>query len=242
MCNPLGKVRLICISDTHGQHQSLQMPSEGDVLLVTGDFTALGPIKEVKEFNSWLGSLPYKHNIVIAGNHEKSLDGKSLEDRQKVLSNATVLHDSFCDVHGLKFYGTPWIQKQGGLLFFPIKTILSQPFPRLGIRGNGLAHTFAIGDAAITRKWNNIPSDTDVLLTHFPPHSILDGGVGSYELFENITARVRPLIHCYGHVHECRGIHERNGTTFVNAACWLERRPIQLDLDLSSRKVTLVEE
>ena len=33
-----------------------------------------GHISEVKQFNAWLGTLPHKHKIVIAGNHELSFD------------------------------------------------------------------------------------------------------------------------------------------------------------------------
>ena len=31
-------------------------------------------MKEVREFNTWIGSLPHKYKVVIAGNHELSFD------------------------------------------------------------------------------------------------------------------------------------------------------------------------
>jgi predicted phosphodiesterase len=34
-------VRIVCISDTHGQHAKLSVPA-GDVLIHAGDFMALG--------------------------------------------------------------------------------------------------------------------------------------------------------------------------------------------------------
>ena len=43
-------------------------------MIHAGDFTRCGHLQEVKEFNNWLGKLPHKHKIVIAGNHELSLD------------------------------------------------------------------------------------------------------------------------------------------------------------------------
>ena len=46
----------------------------GDILLHCGDFTDLGKEEEVEDFNNWIGELPYKHKIVIAGNHELSFD------------------------------------------------------------------------------------------------------------------------------------------------------------------------
>ena len=39
-----------------------------------GDFTRCGHLQEVRDFNNWLGTLPHKHKIVIAGNHELSFD------------------------------------------------------------------------------------------------------------------------------------------------------------------------
>ena len=47
---------------------------EGDVLIHAGDFTRCGNLQEVREFNKWLETLPHKHKLVIAGNHELSFD------------------------------------------------------------------------------------------------------------------------------------------------------------------------
>ena len=52
---------------------------DGDVFLHTGDFTYkkskdLTQLEQVIQFNNWLGTLPHKHKIVIAGNHEFSFD------------------------------------------------------------------------------------------------------------------------------------------------------------------------
>ena len=54
---------------------------DGDVLLHTGDFTykkskGLNQMEQVIQFNDWLGTLPHKHKIVIAGNHDFSFDSK----------------------------------------------------------------------------------------------------------------------------------------------------------------------
>ena len=58
-----------------------------------------GHISEVKQFNNWLGTLPHKHKIVIAGNHELSLDESFLEkggiDLAKELNHRTA-HAGTC--------------------------------------------------------------------------------------------------------------------------------------------------
>jgi Icc-related predicted phosphoesterase len=73
----------------------------------------------------------------------------------------------------------------------------------------------------IKKKWDLIPEGIDVLITHGPPHKILDytrDGVyaGCEELLLAIE-RVKPKIHAFGHIHEGRGELIRNGTHFINA-------------------------
>ena len=50
----MSSVRIVCISDTHGQHAKLSVPA-GDVLIHAGDFMAFGDKpKEIVDFNHWL--------------------------------------------------------------------------------------------------------------------------------------------------------------------------------------------
>ena len=65
------KVRFVCMSDTHSLIRNIMFDiPNGDVFIHAGDFTKCGQKDEVISFNKWLGSLPHKHKIVIAGNHE----------------------------------------------------------------------------------------------------------------------------------------------------------------------------
>ena len=78
------------------------------------------------------GTLPYKHKIVVAGNHELSFDdnflqqsriigvrfhpvqvreyllSKNLTKMKDLLVNCTYLEDSETTVFGLRVYGSPW--------------------------------------------------------------------------------------------------------------------------------------
>lgn len=47
---------------------------DGDIFIHAGDFTKCGRQVEVIDFNNWIGLLPHKHKLVIAGNHELSFD------------------------------------------------------------------------------------------------------------------------------------------------------------------------
>jgi Icc-related predicted phosphoesterase len=66
-----------------------------------------------------------------------------------------------------------------------------------------------------------IPTGTDVLITHGPPMGILDvvrgDHVGCQDLFDRIQL-IQPAVHAFGHIHEGSGVHEKDGTTFVNAS------------------------
>jgi hypothetical protein len=64
----LKRIRVVCISDTHGKHWAMhdKVP-HGDVLIHAGDFSykmrngdAEG---KLEDFNAWLGTLPHKHKV-----------------------------------------------------------------------------------------------------------------------------------------------------------------------------------
>jgi Icc-related predicted phosphoesterase len=199
-------MRIVCISDTHTRHGKLTVP-DGDVLVHAGDFTGHGHENEVRRFDAWLGSLPHRHKVVIAGNHDFCFENDPIEARSW-LQHCTYLEDSGVDIDGLKFWGSPWQPR-----FFDWAFNLD--------RG-----------AALAAKWALIPADTDVLITHGPPYGILDKTsrqepVGCMDLLDAIE-RIRPRLHVFGHIHEAYGIQERGRTRFVNAsACDLRYAPVQ---------------
>ena len=52
------------------------------------------------EFNNWLGKLPYKTKIVIAGNHEVGFNNFRRRDIQKILTNCIYLQDKELVIEG----------------------------------------------------------------------------------------------------------------------------------------------
>jgi predicted phosphohydrolase len=131
-------MRIVCVSDTHGRHQFSEVPA-GDILIHAGDVTLHGSLANAEEFNSWLGTLPHKHKIVIAGNHDFCFQEQPEEARARI-TNAIYLEDSGCEIEGLKFYGSPWT-----LIFFN--------------------WAFMLSEVELADKWALIPNDTDVLIT-----------------------------------------------------------------------------
>lgn len=234
-------VRFVCISDTHTKLEklkSLEIPN-GDVLLHAGDFSMYGRPEEVHIFNEFLGNLPHKHKVVIAGNHDITFDLDlmnyqrsswiwSMMDRNyeselrfygasgihDLLQNCIYLQDSMVELYGFRIYGSPWTPSQYKTWGFQLP------------RGEGLLE-----------KWNEIPGDIDILLTHCPPCGFGDTAHDSYpykmkkmlglmeedhtgcvDLLNTVQRRVKPRYHVYGHIHEGYGIKTDGTTTYVNAS------------------------
>merc|ERR1711981_705413 len=116
------KIRLVLISDTHGSHSGIEHIPDGDILIHSGDITGNGRFKQLDHFNKWINDLPHKHKIVIAGNHDITLEdgfyesngsrwhGRRLENFQACRDlfrqepNFTYLEDQAVTVEGYKFY------------------------------------------------------------------------------------------------------------------------------------------
>ena len=67
-----------------------------------------------------------------------------------------------------------------------------------------------------------IPEDTDVLITHGPPHMIGDEcpdgfRAGCEDLLERVKV-VKPKVHVFGHIHGGHGVYNVDGTKFINAS------------------------
>ena len=99
---------------------------------------------------------------------------------------------------GLKIYGSPWCPDLSGFAFYA-------PEPDL------------------VSRWSEIPSGIDILVTHTPPHGVLDvpsaGGVhlGCPHL-RRAVSRIQPQLHVFGHVHASYGEYRVDEVRFVNAA------------------------
>jgi len=73
----------------------------------------------------------------------------------------------------------------------------------------------------IRKKWQQIPTDTDILITHCPPNGIFDmehdgTHTGCSDLLDEIQKRIKPKYHIFGHNHLCHGKLAKEGTTFIN--------------------------
>jgi predicted phosphodiesterase len=226
-----GYLRLVCISDTHNAHAALGALPPGDVLVHAGDFTDVGSEKDVLGFCDWLDQQSqFRHKVVIAGNHDLSLDKDSYERNwprfcqkrgikkadtgileARLRASCTYLLHEGCEIDGVRFFGSPYQPEFYDWAFNMC-------------RENG--ECFA--------KWSSMPrGGVDVLLTHGPPMGHGDwcegsGHQGCADLLDYVE-RYQPRLHVFGHIHESYGATTNGRTVFLNASTlnlqYDERRP-----------------
>lgn len=97
-------MKILHLSDTHGCHLKLKNLTEADVIVHSGDFTMAGSYDEGEAFMRWFGSLPYRHKIFIAGNHDDCLYDGIIG---RLPTDVHYLRNSDVEIDGVKFYGIP---------------------------------------------------------------------------------------------------------------------------------------
>lgn len=191
-------LKVIAISDTHGYHHQLSLPS-GDVLIHAGDVSSQGSKQEVQDFLQWFSDLNYEHKIFIAGNHDFFFERADSDMITSIIpDNVIYLNDSGISIGGLNIWGspvTPW--------FF------NWAFNRH--RG-----------ADIKKHWKFIPQNTDILITHGPVYGVLDRTIHGQrvgcEVLKEAIQVIKPKIHICGHIHESYGQVQTMDTLYINAS------------------------
>jgi len=213
--------KICCISDTHQKHEQLTLP-ESDILIHSGDFTNKGNYFAIRDFLSWFVKQPAKYKIFISGNHEIGLErGPTKEAKQDLIKsyvsvneNLYYLENSGISIEGMNIYGSP---------FTPYFYDWEWNVPR---------------GAEIAKKWEAIPDSTNILITHGPPHSILDLidsfsnerdiHQGCEELLKKVDSLPALKLHVFGHLH-LQGCNQfiLNNKIFVNAAMCDDKHKIR---------------
>ena len=191
-------MKIALVSDTHNMMDKvLPFVGEVDMFIHAGDFTNLGSREEVIKFSTQLRRVQAKYKIVIAGNHELILDG-GMKAHLLLPKKTIYLENSGAIIEGLKIWGSPMTPR-----FFD--------WAFLRDRGKD-----------IKRYWDIIPDDLDFLITHGPPHGVLDEPepglhVGCEELKKRVK-KAMPKFHVFGHVHPSRGTVLYRSVMYMNVA------------------------
>jgi len=230
------KKRITFISDTHTKHDKLNgfLPG-GDILLHSGDLTSRGYLTEIENFAKWYDKINnYDTKVFICGNHDFGFQ----DDNEKVKGILTgyktidYLQDDWMMVGEeyekmVKIWGSPW-----------------QP------EFHNWAFNLPRGEK-LKEKWDMIPVDTDILITHGPAFGKLDFvpydgvNVGCEDLLQKIQ-EIKPKIHVCGHIHEGYGYVFDGNTHYINAAVLNGRyefrnKPLTIDWDPETNEIEFVE-
>ncbi len=217
-------MRICCISDIHG---NLPEIPDCDLLLLAGDYPRYhrNRMWYSREFRSWLQFIRDRGIPVVgvAGNHDFVFE----KDPEFARSLPwTYLQDQGFDFGPTYIYGSPWQPR-----FYDWAFNLDEP--------------------ELAKKWALIPSGTDILVLHGPPHGYGDAvarkiteenehewpspeHVGSPSLLARIL-EVKPKLVVAGHIHSGYGVYQINNTIFVNASHCNEQyqpvnKPIMVEL------------
>lgn len=203
-------MKILHISDTHGHHNQLPHRFDSiDIVIHSGDCSNHRvPIfneKEVINFLNWYSSIPIEHKVYVAGNHDTAIEKRLVTPTDFQQNNIIYLENSGITIKGIKFWGSPYTPVFADWAFM---------------------HS----DETLKATWDQIPEDTEVLITHGPPKGILDQTYSQKELkscgCEALLKRCISLketlrLVAFGHIHNNTGItqHSFGKTIFSNAAC-----------------------
>ena len=211
-------MKITFISDTHTRQGLIPMEDlpGGDLLIHAGDIMNSGYNRnDIWDFLHWYDAIPgYDKKVFIAGNHDRMFENHP-EDVKEWLSkfpNIIYLQDESYEIYDLetdksiKIYGSPWQPEFYSWAF---------NLPKNGIE--------------IAGKWEAIPDDTDILITHGPSWGAVDTVAGrpwdnlGCELLSERIQRFRPKIHVCGHIHSGYGVETIDNIHYINASVLDER-------------------
>jgi len=220
-------MKITFISDTHSKHKQigLHLPG-GDMIIHAGDLSSMGHYHELENFFKWFSKVDYKYKIFISGNHDWGFERNpsNVKEILEDFPDIIYLQDNSVTIEGIKIYGSPWQP-----WFFNWAFNL----PRDG--------------EELKEKWNNIPEDTDILITHGPSYGKLDTTdrsdkhLGCKLLAERIT-EIKPKIHVFGHIHPGSGYVYDGDTHFINASVLNDRyvyqyKPLTIEWDKDTKEI-----
>jgi predicted phosphodiesterase len=211
-------MRITLLSDSHNKHHEItnDLPG-GDLLIHAGDFMNSGYSQyEAEDFFKWFDKINnYDTKVLIAGNHDRLMQDRSDEAQDILTGYKTIeyLQDEdlvlYYDGHNgdrpednIRIYGSPW-----------------QPY------FHNWAFNLPKNGEELQAKWEAIPSNTDILVTHGPAQTYLDEAGAPYntpllgcELLKERIELIKPKIHVCGHIHGGYGYYFNGHTHFFNAS------------------------
>ena len=192
-------------SDTHSQHSKLIIPDGIDIAIFSGDCSNPRDMyqseQEILNFLEWYSHVKIPYKIFVAGNHDVSIENKFVTKKQIESKGLIYLENSSVEIENLKIWGSPITPKFG------------------------YGWAFNRDRDKLNKLWQTIPEDTDIVVSHGPPKTVLDLSYnnskelefcGCSALYKRILA-IQPQLCLFGHIHNNDGII--NAGTRVVSGC-----------------------
>lgn len=219
-------MRLVATSDTHKRVDPKYIP-DGDVFVHGGDLCQTGYPADFEAQLDWLNELPHKIKLYVPGNHDFHLQvypGPALQQLRSVGVWVIGLpgNDTYASYklpNGMTLLGSPYVTGLPRWAFNSTEDAVWDFLRRMGRH--------------------------DIIVSHMPVRGILDAvpsksiptgekhvGMDAYRAY---LKAYKPSHWISGHIHECYGTTEVNGTKFYNVAmCDREQQhvnpPMVIDL------------
>ncbi|TEA14368.1 Metallophosphoesterase domain-containing protein 1 [Colletotrichum sidae] len=215
-------VRFLVLSDTHDNaYPDPYAIPPADVVLHCGDLTNMGGMSNYENAIHCLSEFDAELKLVIPGNHDIALDPsrKQFKNQDEHVDeeyfhgfrNALDMFKGYEKHTGIRLLaeGTHHFTLRDGRFF----SVYASPYipgdRRMAFRYEYEEDRFNPG----TKKGNPIPEGVDIVMTHGPPlvpHrgydlDVYDSGHHGCVKLWNAVQRTRPLLHCFGHVHDAYG-------------------------------------
>jgi Icc-related predicted phosphoesterase len=181
------------ISDTHTYHGLLIIPEDIDMVIHSGDATnPKNPYlseDEMQNFIYWYSLLPIKHKVFVAGNHDVCIEKNFIKKDDFERAGIIYLENDYIEIEGIKIWGSPVTPTFGEWAF---------------MKARHKTHEL----------WQQIPDDTDIVVVHGPPATMLDlsyNRQNELEFCGDSALRKRiidinPKLCLFGHIHNCEDI------------------------------------
>ncbi|KAH8665135.1 Metallo-dependent phosphatase-like protein [Tricladium varicosporioides] len=206
------KTRFVCVSDTHNgsPHGAFKLP-KGDVLIHAGDMTNQGSYTELQKTVRWIAEADFEVKIVIAGNHDITLDSDFYTQYGSYFHNQNPQDIDKCKELLAQESSILWLKHEAAVV-----KLESPNGPRTTFKVFGSPLSPAKGMWAFGYKteeaaniWDRIPLDSDIVVTHTPAKYHCDETQqrrsAGCESLRNALWRIRPRLAICGHIHEGRG-------------------------------------
>lgn len=233
--------KIVATADLHGYlPDKIDLTEKYLAILIAGDVTPGGSSNSQQtwlrnKMRPWVRDSRWTHFKYIAGNHDSYFDGMCpdwvggyfRDNRAELTSNVWFFRRH--EINTIKVWGSPW----------------SPPFRNW---------SFMLPEEALGQRYAAIPHNSDIILSHCPPHGILDENMhgehcGSTALRERIkkiqeeTKGVYPSLCIFGHIHEQGGKTQWFNNTLCANVSYVDffykpaNPPMVFEFDMESRKV-----